>query len=102
MSCSAFDLNKKIAVMIGGSRCAVAHGLAEAGANDVIAFSNIEKYVESVAEKSEHADKKTICAVSNVNDRVSLENLSTKSIEKFGGVEPVIDFTLNSSMNVHN
>ncbi len=106
MGYSKFDLDGKVAVVIGGTSGigrAIAHGLAEAGAN-VVATSRREEQVNTAAAEIEGFGRKTLRIASDVSDRASLENLLGECVKTFGKVdilvnsagrtkrEPTIDF----------
>lgn len=93
MSYPAFDLNGKVAVVIGGTSGigrAIANGLAEAGA-DVVASSNVEEMIEETALELEAKGKNTIRVASDVTDRASMENLLKESIAAFGKVDILVN-----------
>jgi NAD(P)-dependent dehydrogenase (short-subunit alcohol dehydrogenase family) len=93
MSYSPLDLKEKVAVVIGGTSGigrAIAHGLAEAGA-DVIASSRRLEQVEAVAAEIEQRGRRTLRVTSDVSDRVSLENLLNESVAAFGKVDILVN-----------
>lgn len=107
MSYSALELNGKVAVVIGGTSGigrAIAHGLAEAGA-DVIPTSRRMKQVEAAAAEIEERGRRTLRLASDVSDRVSLQRVLDESVRVFGKVDimvnaagrtkraPTLDFT---------
>jgi len=95
MSYAPLELNGRVAVVIGGTSGigrAIAHGLAEAGA-DVVPTSRRMDRVEAAAREVEDLGRRTLRVVSDVSDRVSLEHLLEASIEAFGKV----DILLNSA-----
>lgn len=76
-------LDGRTAVVVGGTSGigrAIAHGLAEAGA-DVVCTSRREAQVDAAAAEIEGLGRRTVRCVSDVADRASLENLlnETKS-----------------------
>lgn len=93
MSYSKLDMSGKTAVVIGGTSGigrAIAHGLAEAGA-DVVCSSRRKDQVETVAAEIEVMGKRTIRVVSDVSDRASIENLLRESIAAFGKVDVLVN-----------
>lgn len=93
MSYSALELTGKTAVVIGGTSGigrAIAHGLAEAGA-DVIPTSRRAEQVETVAVEIEALGQKSLRVVSDVSDRASLENVLQEAIAAFGKVDILVN-----------
>ena len=93
MSYSALELNGKAAVVIGGTSGigrAIAHGLAEAGA-DVVPTSRRAEQVEAAAVEIESRGKKTLRITSDVSDRSSLEHLLAESVRAFGKVDILVN-----------
>ncbi|MDT5121503.1 MAG: hypothetical protein QOC96_985 [Acidobacteriota bacterium] len=107
MSYSALELNGKVAVVIGGTSGigrAIAHGLAEAGA-DVIPTARRMEQVEAAATEIEERGRRTLRLASDVSDRASLQRVLEESVRVFGQVDilvncagrtkrgPTLDFT---------
>src|SRR5438067_6870321 len=93
MSYSPLELNGKVAVVIGGTSGigrAIAHGLAEAGA-DVVPTSRRAGQVEAAAKEIEERSRRTLRVTSDVSDRSSLEQLRQKSVEAFGKVDILVN-----------
>src|SRR5947209_18932995 len=93
MSYAAFDLTGKTAVVIGGTSGigrALAHGLAEAGA-DVIPSSRRPEQVEAAAREIEQRGRRTLRVCSDVADRSSLEALLESSVKEFGTVDILVN-----------
>src|ERR1051325_5051632 len=93
MSYAPLDLTGKVAVVIGGTSGigrALAHGLAEAGA-DVVPTSRRAEQVDSTAKEIEERGRRTMRITSDVADRASLEQLRDKSIEAFGKVDILVN-----------
>src|SRR6185436_10088824 len=93
MSYSPLELKGKVAVVIGGTSGigrAIAHGLAEAGA-DVIPTSRRLEQVNAAAGEIEQRGRKTLRIASDVSDRASLQNLLDQSIQSFGKVDILIN-----------
>ena len=93
MSYAPLDLTGKTAVVIGGTSGigrAIAHGLAEAGA-DVVPTSRRAEQVETAAQEIEARSRRTLRVTSDVSDRGSLETLLTKSVAEFGHVDILVN-----------
>ncbi len=93
MSYAPLSLNGKTAVVIGGTSGigrALAHGLAEAGA-DVIPTSRRMDQVEASAAEIEALGRRTLRIASDVSDRASLQTLLDKSVAEFGQVHIMIN-----------
>lgn len=93
MSYAALELNGKTAVVIGGTSGigrAIAHGLAEAGANVVCTSRRIEQ-CEIAAKEIEAIGRETLRVASDVSDRASLENLLSECVKKFGKVDILVN-----------
>src|SRR6266478_6514054 len=93
VSYSALELNGKVAVVIGGTSGigrAIAHGLAEAGA-DVVATSRRAEQVEAAAKEIEDRGRRTLRITSDVSDRSSLEKMRDQTIAAFGKVEILVN-----------
>ena len=93
MSFAPLDLTGKVAVVIGGTSGigrAIAHGLAEAGA-DVVATSRRVDQVEAAAKEIEDRGRRTLRLTSDVSDRPSLEQLLHRSASAFGKVDILVN-----------
>jgi len=93
MAFRPLDLSGRVAVVIGGTSGigrAIAHGLAEAGA-DVVPTSRRAEQVESTAKEIEQRGRKSLRVASDVADRKSLEQLLQKSISAFGKVDILVN-----------
>ena len=93
MSYKLLELNDKVAVVIGGTSGigrAIAHGLAEAGA-DVVATSRRIEQVETVAAEIEERGRKTIRVASDVGNLDSLQNLLDEAVKAFGKVDILVN-----------
>jgi NAD(P)-dependent dehydrogenase (short-subunit alcohol dehydrogenase family) len=93
MGFKLLELNGKTAVVIGGTSGigrAIAHGLAEAGA-DVVPTSRRQEQVDAAAAEIEEMGRKTLRIASDVSDRVSLQNLLDESVKAFGKVDILIN-----------
>jgi NAD(P)-dependent dehydrogenase (short-subunit alcohol dehydrogenase family) len=93
MGFKKFELDGRVAVVIGGTSGigrAIAHGLAEAGA-DVVCTSRREEQVEAAAAEIEALGRKTIRCVSDVSDRYSLDNLLAETVAAFGKTDILVN-----------
>ena len=93
MGFKAFELDGRTAVVIGGTSGigrAVAHGLAEAGAN-VVPTARRSAQVETTAAEIENRGRKTLRVTSDVADRKSLENLLTECVAEFGKIDILVN-----------
>ena len=107
MSYAPLELTDKVAVVIGGTSGigrAIAHGLAEAGA-DVVPTSRRMEQVEAAASEIEERGRRSLRIASDVGDRASLRQALDLCLETFGKVDilvnsagrtlraPTLDFT---------
>jgi NAD(P)-dependent dehydrogenase (short-subunit alcohol dehydrogenase family) len=93
MSFSGLELNGKTAVVIGGTSGigrAIAHGLADAGAN-VVASSRRAEEVEKTAVEIEEKGRKTLRITSDVSDKATLQNLLDECVSSFGRVDILVN-----------
>lgn len=93
MSYAKFDLSGRVAVVIGGTSGigrAIAHGLAEAGAN-VVCSSRRAEQVETTAREIEEIGRKTLRITSDVSDKNSLQNLLDECVKQFGKVDIMVN-----------
>jgi NAD(P)-dependent dehydrogenase (short-subunit alcohol dehydrogenase family) len=93
MSYSPLELNGKSAVVIGGTSGigrAIAHGLAEAGA-DVVPTSRRAEQVEAAALEIESRGRKTLRITSDVSDLSSLGQLLEETVRAFGKVDILVN-----------
>src|SRR5882757_1307797 len=93
MAFAPLDLTGKVAVVIGGTSGigrAIAHGLAEAGA-DVVATSRRAEQVEVAAKEIEDRGRRTLRITSDVSDRLSIEKLRDQTIAAFGKVDILVN-----------
>ena len=87
------DLDGRTAVVIGGTSGigrAIAHGLAEAGA-DVVCSARRQEQVESTASEIESLGRRTIRCTSDVSDKASLESLLTECVSAFGKIDILVN-----------
>ena len=93
MSFRPLDLTGRVAVVIGGTSGigrAIAHGLAEAGA-DVVPSSRRTEQVEAAAKEIEQRGRKALRLTSDVADRASLEQLLQKTVSGLGKVDILVN-----------
>ena len=93
MAYKGFDLTSKVAVVIGGTSGigrAIAHGLAEAGA-DVVPTSRRMEQVAETARAIEARGRRSLEVVSDVSDKASLENLLNSCVETLGKVDILVN-----------
>jgi NAD(P)-dependent dehydrogenase (short-subunit alcohol dehydrogenase family) len=93
MTYAKFDLTGRTAVVIGGTSGigrAIAHGLAEAGA-DVVCSSRRLEQVETTAAEIEGLGRKTLRLTSDVSDRASLQKLLDGCVAEFGKVDILVN-----------
>ena len=93
MDHSPLDLNGKVAVVIGGTSGigrAIAHGLAQAGA-DVIPTSRRAEQVEVAAAEIEALGRRTLRVTSDVSDRSSLQHVLEETVKAFGKVDILVN-----------
>jgi len=93
MGYKPLELNGKVAVVVGGTSGigqAIAHGLAEAGA-DVVATSRRLEAVEPVAAEIESRGRRSLRIASDVADRASIERLLDATLKEFGKVDILVN-----------
>lgn len=87
------DLSGRTAVVIGGTSGigrAIAHGLAEAGA-DVVCTSRRQEQVDAAAAEIEAKGKRSLRVVSDVSNKASLDNLLEQTVAAFGKVDILVN-----------
>ncbi|HJP92129.1 MAG TPA: glucose 1-dehydrogenase [Pyrinomonadaceae bacterium] len=93
MTYSPLELNGKVAVIVGGTSGigrAIAHGLAQAGA-DVIPTSRRAEQVEAAAREIEEFGRRSLRVTSDVSDRESLQRVLSEAIQMFGKVDLLVN-----------
>jgi NAD(P)-dependent dehydrogenase (short-subunit alcohol dehydrogenase family) len=93
MTYSKLDLNGRTAVVIGGTSGigrAIAHGLAEAGA-DVVCSSRREEQVAAAATEIEAMGRRTLRLTSDVSDKASLDALLAECAATFDKVDILVN-----------
>src|ERR1043165_280972 len=93
MSYSQLELRGKVAVVVGGTSGigrAIAHGLAEAGA-DVVPTSRRMEQGEAGATESEERGRRSLRVTSDVSDRASLERALEETVKALGQVDILVN-----------
>jgi NAD(P)-dependent dehydrogenase (short-subunit alcohol dehydrogenase family) len=93
MGYAPFELKGRVAVVFGGTSGigrAIAHGLAEAGA-DVVATSRREERVEAVAAELEGFGRRTLRLTADVWRRDSIGAVLDAAVEAFGKVDILVN-----------
>ena len=93
MTYKKLELNDRCAVVIGGTSGigrAIAHGLAEAGA-DVVCTSRRHEQVEAAAAEIEALGRRSIRMTSDVDDRESMKDLLDACVGEFGKVDILVN-----------
>jgi len=93
MSYTPLELNGKVAVVVGGTSGigrAIAHGLADAGA-DVVPTSRRAEQVELAATEIEERGRRSLRLPSDVSDRESLQRVLDETVQAFGKVDILVN-----------
>ena len=93
MGYAPLELTGRVAVVVGGTSGigrAIAHGLAEAGA-DVIPTSRRIEQVEATAAEIEARGRRTLRVTTDVSDRATLEGALDVCVEAFGRVDILVN-----------
>jgi NAD(P)-dependent dehydrogenase (short-subunit alcohol dehydrogenase family) len=93
MGFSKLDLSGRVAVVIGGTSGigrAIAHGLAEAGA-DVVPSSRRTEQVDTTAAEIEALGRRAVRCTSDVADRESLNELLEQTVAELGKVDILVN-----------
>jgi NAD(P)-dependent dehydrogenase (short-subunit alcohol dehydrogenase family) len=93
MTYSPLELSGKVAVVVGGTSGigrAIAHGLAQAGA-DVVPTSRRAEQVDVTAREIEDFGRRSLRVTSDVADRASLERVLTETVGAFGHVDILVN-----------
>src|SRR6186997_1904595 len=93
MSYPGFDLTGRTAVVVGGTSGigrAIAHALAEAGA-DVVATSRRRQQVEATANEIEERGRRSLRVTSDVSNSDSLRQLLDACLTAFGKVDILVN-----------
>ncbi len=92
MTYKGFDLNGRVAVVVGGTSGigqTIGRGLAEAGA-DVIPTGRRAEFIEAAATEIETLGRRSLRVRSDVEDRGSLQNLLSSVVTEFGKVDILV------------
>lgn len=92
-----FDLKDRVAIVTGGSRGigeAIAHGYAAAGASVVIASRKAEPCKE-VADAIEAEGGQAMPFAVNMDNLEGLESLVAATVERFGGIDIIVNNAAN-------
>src|SRR4051812_12292051 len=93
MGYAKLELVGRSAVVVGGTSGigrAIAHGLADAGA-DVVCTSRRKEQVDTAADEIEAKGRRTIRIVSDVSERSSIEALLNECVKTFGKVDILVN-----------
>jgi NAD(P)-dependent dehydrogenase (short-subunit alcohol dehydrogenase family) len=93
-----FDLTGRVAIVTGGSRGigkAIAEGFAAAGARVAIASRKAEA-CEAVAREIEGAGGQALAVPTHMGDLAALEELVRRTVERFGGIDVVVNNAANA------
>jgi len=93
MSYTPLELDGKVAVVIGGTSGigrAIAHGLADAGA-DVVPTSRRAEQVDVAAAEIEERGRRSLRLPSDVSERDSLQRLLEETVKAFGKVDILVN-----------
>lgn len=93
MGLEMFSLEGKVAVVTGASRGfgeAIAIGLAEAGA-DVVLAARTESALQRVAAKIESLGRKTLVVPTDMLDKAAIDHLANKAIEVFEKIDILVN-----------
>jgi len=93
MGLEIFSLEGKVAVVTGASRGfgeAIAIGLAEAGA-DVVLAARTESALREVAKTVEARGRKALVVPTDMTDRSAIDRLADRAIEAFGKVDILVN-----------
>jgi NAD(P)-dependent dehydrogenase (short-subunit alcohol dehydrogenase family) len=93
MTLPSLRVDDRVAVVIGGTTGigrAIAHGLAQAGA-DVVATSRRQEYVARMADEIESTGRRTLRVACDVTDRASLERLLETVVTTLGRVDILVN-----------
>jgi len=93
MASNLFSLEGKVAVVTGASRGfgrAIALGLADAGA-DIVLAARTESSLQEVAAEIATKGRRALAVPADMGSKESVSNLATKTIEAFGKVDILVN-----------
>jgi len=93
MGIEMFSLNGKVAIVTGGSRGfgkAIARGLADAGA-DVVVASRTQADLDAVAEEIRSRGRKALAVATDTSNLDSIKNLAARTVEAFGRIDILVN-----------
>jgi NAD(P)-dependent dehydrogenase (short-subunit alcohol dehydrogenase family) len=93
MGTDRFDLTEKVAVVTGGSKGlgkAIALGLAEAGA-DVVVASRTQGDLDLVADEIRKMGRGALAVATDVTDLPSIRNLAEQTMDRFGRIDILVN-----------
>ncbi len=94
-----YDLKNKVAIVTGAGRGigkGIALGLAEAGA-DVIVAARTEEQIEQTASEIKEMGRNTLAVPTDVSNRAQVKNVVEKTISKFGRIDILVN---NSGIDI--
>ena len=93
-----FDLTGRTAIVTGGTRgigLAIAEGVAAAGANVVVASRKADA-CELAAQQLKALGGKAMGVATHLGDLAAIDELTTRTIDEFGGIDIVINNAANA------
>lgn len=96
-----FSLDGQTAIVTGGNRGignAIAHGLAEVGANVVIANRTADEGERTAREIADATGVETVAVPTDVSDEADVRTLVDATVERFGGVDVLVN---NAGIAIH-